>query len=69
MVPDIFYSRIGSYPESVIACLAAFSNGIVASAFSGAESLLNYAKRPGALELILVSAAVSALSNLATSKS
>ena len=69
IVPDIFYSRVGSYPLATTACLAAFSNGIVASAFSEAERLLNYCKRPGALVFILVSAAVSFKSNLATSKS
>ena len=66
---DIFDSRVGSYFLATIACLAAFSKGIVASAFSGAERLLNYCRRPGALVLILASAAVSFKSNLATSKS
>ena len=68
-VPDMFCSSVGSYLVLIIACLAAFSNGIVALAFSGAESLLSYARRPGDLVLILVRAAVSVLSNLATSKS
>ena len=69
IVAETFYSNYGSYPDWVIASLAAFSNGIVASAFSAAERLSKATRRPGALFLILCRAAVSFKSNLATSKS